>query len=267
MITITRDRSHARGLPTSEVKYVYHTSFAEPGAEDLYGYWGQRELELAPEASHMPDEVTRETARRMHYAAYRLHQAGRSRSASRWRQAYYTLRDQIVVGNRKLIYPAVHRWTALANQADDLIGECHIVLLHAVAAYNPWLGIRFSTYAFTCLMRALSRLAQRSAADKLTRSLTLETVADHNWREESTVDTFSPEMSRLDEFLRQDHPLLSEREKVVLRRRFNLTQEMETPTLEEIGHDLGISKERVRQVQATALVKLRRALLGIVPHC
>jgi DNA-directed RNA polymerase sigma subunit (sigma70/sigma32) len=32
-------------------------------------------------------------------------------------------------------------------------------------------------------------------------------------------------------------------------------------TLEQVGRELGLSKERVRQVQASALDKLRKALL------
>ena len=65
---------------------------------------------------------------------------------------------------------------SLSRLADDMASECQIVLIKAVAAFNPWLGIRFSTYAFTCLTRALSRLSQRLAADQLSRSLPLESL-------------------------------------------------------------------------------------------
>ena len=57
-----------------------------------------------------------------------------------------------------------------------MASECQIVLIKAVAAFNPWLGIRFSTYAFTCLMRSLSRLSQRHAADRLSQSMPLESL-------------------------------------------------------------------------------------------
>jgi RNA polymerase sigma-32 factor len=38
----------------------------------------------------------------------------------------------------------------------------------------------------------------------------------------------------------------------------------DTVTLESLGRELGISKERVRQIESQALIKLRRALERIV---
>ena len=66
---------------------------------------------------------------------------------------------------------------------------------------------------------------------------------------------------RIDEFLQANHSLLSPREKMVLVRRFSLDEQAKAGTLEEVGRELGLSKERVRQVQASALGNLRQALL------
>jgi DNA-directed RNA polymerase sigma subunit (sigma70/sigma32) len=72
-------------------------------------------------------------------------------------------------------------------------------------------------------------------------------------------------MPRIDEFLQEGHRLLSSREKRVLVRRFCLDERAKGGTLEQVGRELGLSKERVRQVQASALSKLRKALLEGVP--
>ena len=63
------------------------------------------------------------------------------------------------------------------------------------------------------------------------------------------------------EFLRDEHPLLSMREKMILRLRFCSPEIISNPTLAIVGKELGLSKERVRQVQALALDKLKKALL------
>ena len=171
-----------------------------------------------------------------------------------------------MVGNRKLSYKAVHKWAAFGLPTEELIGECQIVLIKSVAAYSPWVGIRFSTFAYTCLIRALSRLSKRQAADRLARSCSLESLnscelASHDGEEPNDL-----RLARLREFFREDHSLLTSREKLVLSRRYHLNDvDPRRVTLEQVGRDLGLSKERVRQVHKSAILKLREALTGGVP--
>ena len=54
---------------------------------------------------------------------------------------------------------------------------------------------------------------------------------------------------------------LSDTEQTVLRRRFNWQQQEESPlTLEEVGKIIGVTKERVRQIQNKALAKIRKLM-------
>ncbi len=251
----------ARTDDKEAIRFVYHESFAEANAAETYGATTTAAAIEQFNATHMEDEDTREHARRMHYAAWRVSQAPNKAAARRWRQRYFTLRDQIVLGNRKLVFRAVRKWTALAHRSDDMIGECYIVLIRAVAVYNPWMGVRFSTYAYTCLVRALSRLSQRFASDWLARSVPLETLVSEEPDDPDRDEPPSERLQRLDEYLHDDHPLLSPREKTILLRRFCPADPSGSQTLEKVGQDLGLSKERVRQVQATALNKLREALV------
>lgn len=247
-----------RGKPSSGRYFVYDPSFEERGAEALYTTVSA--ASRSEETEFMADEVTREVAKAMHYAAWRLSRARTAGEREKWEQLYFRHRDRIVMGNRKLVYRAVGRWMSPSQYAEDMAGECQIVLLQVVAAYNPWMGIRFSTYAFTCLMRALSRLSQRHANDRLARSMSLESLPDGEPREEDREEPPSVRLQRIDEFLQEHHQLLSSREKLVLIRRFSLDDRARSGTLEQVGRELGLSKERVRQVQASALNKLRQAL-------
>ncbi|BBI52757.1 hypothetical protein HORIV_51780 [Vreelandella olivaria] len=52
---------------------------------------------------------------------------------------------------------------------------------------------------------------------------------------------------------------LSEKQREVVVRRFGLRGH-ESATLEEVGAEIGLTRERVRQIQVEALKKLRRAL-------
>jgi len=241
--------------------HVAHESFALPEAETLYSPAARPAAPAG--AGHLHDDLTRDYAKRMHYAAYRMAQAADGRSRAKWERHYLALRDAIVLGNRKLVFRAVRRWQPTPTLADDLAGDCQIVLIQAVAAYNPWLGVRFSTYAFTCLMRALSRLSQRHANDRLAKAMPLESLADGEPRDGEEDESPTNRLAQLDAFLADGNDLLSTREKVVLLRRFCLTETSQSGTLEEVGRELGLSKERVRQVQAGALDKLRKALLGL----
>ncbi|OWK34565.1 sigma-70 family RNA polymerase sigma factor [Fimbriiglobus ruber] len=253
---VTRRAPRTALLPS----YVIHPSFDAKTARKTFEPSELLDHPVDFGDKHMPDDVTRDHARRMHYAAHRLHAAKTPGERARWQQTYFRLRDQIVLGNRKLIYRAVRRRMAVSNRADDMIGDCHIVLIQAVAAYNPWLGIRFSTYAYTCLVRALARMSHRLSTDWLARSMPLEALPDGEPRMKFVAVPSTTGQVRIEEFLRDDHPLLSDREKSIISRRFCLGDESNNQTLEKVGKELGLSKERVRQVQATALDKLRQAL-------
>jgi RNA polymerase sigma factor (sigma-70 family) len=256
----TRRVSRRHCLPA----YVLHPSFREKSAAQKYDPTPLLQDMSDASQPFMPDEMTREFARRMHYAAYRAHQSSSESLRRHWLDVYYKLRDRIVLGNRKLIYRAVRRRVLQATHTEDFISDCYIVLIHAVAAFNPWLNIRFSTYAYTCLVRALSRQNQRLATDRLSQALSFDALPDGepNVPSPSAAMAHEPHgMPPIDEFLRHDHPLLTDREKAILKLRFGWNDEGSSPTLEQVGRHVGLSKERVRQVQAVAINKLRAALI------
>jgi RNA polymerase sigma factor (sigma-70 family) len=252
-VSLTRSAGPAHGIE--------HDSFAEPGAQAEYdprpALRGASEYAIG----YMPDEVTRDFGRRMHYAAYRAKRAVRARDRNFWQTVYYQLRDRIVLGNQKLVYKAVRYRKAWQLRSDDLIGEGHVVLINAVERYNPWLGVRFSTYAFTCLVRALVRLTRKRIGleqrFQTHGTMSSETTPFGAMPEDRTNDL----PFDLDHYFQSNHPLLSDREKLVLQLRFGLGEQVEALKLELIGARLGLSKERIRQVQVSALTKLREAVV------
>lgn len=252
--------SPSRGRKKEEFaipRFVDHPSFHEKDANALYRRVGTSE-EATTSASHLPDEVTRELAKAMHYAAYRLREARDTIKASRWRQRYVELRNQIILGNRKLIFRAVHSRVRDPQLAEDCAAECHIVMIRVVSAYNPWLGIRFSTYAFTCLLRELTRLVQKQTRDRLRQAVSFDdSLTEDAFEAEANDARFQDPDASVGKFFAAEHPLLDDREKQVLSQRFGFNSDGSTLTLKDIGSELRISKERVRQVQNRGLDKLR----------
>lgn len=241
--------------------FLHSPDFERPDAARVFSPESLLDAPLEEGRKYMPDEVTREHAKRMHYAAFRARKARTRADRARWFAAYLGLRDRIVLGNRKLIYRAVQRRMARHSLADDMIGDCHIVLIQVVAAFNPWLTIRFSTYAYTCIIRALSRSSRKLASDRLARAMSFDVFPEGE--PGGRLPDEAPHSAgslRIEEFLHAGHPLLSDREKAIISRRFSLSEERAGQTLEQVGEAMGLSKERVRQVQASALGKLRLAL-------
>jgi len=52
---------------------------------------------------------------------------------------------------------------------------------------------------------------------------------------------------------------LTEKQREVIARRFGL-RGYETSTLEEVGHEIGLTRERVRQIQVEALKRMREIM-------
>lgn len=240
--------------------YIYHESFDEPNArremDPREGLGGPTEFSVG----YMPDDVTRDFARRMHYAAYRVRKATGSEAVA-WRRAYLALRDRIVLGNQKLVYKAVRSRKAWQLRSDDLIGDGFVVLIAAVERFNPWLGIRFSTYAYTCLIRGLVRQSRKQITFEKRFQVQPELPDEATPPGERKPAKGSPSDIPLERALQVGHPLLSEREKLILRMRYGIGEQDREMKLETIGTQLGLSKERIRQLQVGALAKLREALL------
>jgi RNA polymerase sigma factor (sigma-70 family) len=209
-------------------------------------------------SQHLPDEQTRLLVRRMHYAAYRMEQAATTRQRGHWSARYHLLRDAVIVGNHRLIYRVVHNCHVPPTDIDDAIGECQIVLVRAVELYNPWLTIRFSTYVYTCLLRAVRRFLGKVSHLRERVTAELEQVPELGEVDEPEGDA-AQAGGTVSRYLLEEHPLLTEREKIILSRRF-LADDAHLPTLKMLSSELGISKERVRQLQSGALNKIRLAL-------
>ncbi|MBM4057130.1 MAG: sigma-70 family RNA polymerase sigma factor, partial [Planctomycetes bacterium] len=83
----------------------------------------------------------------------------------------------------------------------------------------------------------------------------LQTAADTRADEHQSRLVESDRLRQVGRFLDR----LDSREQTIIIRRYGLDHSHEPQTLKEVGSALGVTKERVRQIEAKALEKLREA--------
>jgi RNA polymerase sigma factor (sigma-70 family) len=181
-----------------------------------------------------------------------------------WFAKLLVLRDQIVNANMPLVLAMAKR-TRLSNvDFSELISEGNMALLRAIEKFDVARGFKFSTYACRAILKAFSRASmkqsryrQRFPAEfdpEMERSDYME-----NRRERVEADC----VEQLRDIILKNAADLNEVEQVVIRERFAVCDGPETAhpkTLEEVGQLIGVTKERVRQIQNKALIKLKEAL-------
>lgn len=117
--------------------------------------------------------------------------------------------------------------------------------------------------------REVEAMAARLSAPDRSLNAPLTEEGDGEWQDMLADDAESPEAMVMQAhdgaarviLVQQALRELSDRERLIIRER---KLEDEAVTLEALGERLGISKERVRQIEGNALEKLRRALIARV---
>jgi RNA polymerase primary sigma factor len=181
----------------------------------------------------------------------------------RWRRKADRIREQIAETNLALVLAMAKRTRMSEVDFADLVSEGNMALLRAVDKFDAGRGYKFSTYACRAILKAfsrqgmkLSKYRQRFPTDfdpKLEKSNFLETRrADF---ERDTAD----EVKRIVQENRAD---LTSVERTVIEHRFGIeADENEKPmTLEQVGQIIGVTKERVRQIQNKAMAKIRKLM-------
>lgn len=169
------------------------------------------------------------------------------------------VRSQIIQANLRLVVSIARRFVDANSTFDDLVGEGNISLMYAVDKFNYSKGFRFSTYATHAIQRGYfrttakrqkenSRFILGAEADQFVQEQNEEDV---DWNQQHTLSVYRALVKCMD-------AVLDDREKFILMARFGLDNEQaETQTLKDLAGDLGICKERVRQLQNRALDKLQ----------
>jgi len=210
-----------------------------------------------------------------------------ARQLLRWHGTAHKYREQLAETNLALVLAMAKRVRLSEVDFADLIGEGNMALMRSVDKFDCGRGFKFSTYACRAILKAFSRHGikvtthnRRFGAEydpAFERSNHLETVRATHERE------CADEVKHIVTANKAD---LSEIEIKVISHRFGIdastalaalgsaesgskipeaTEGAQPLTLEQVGQVIGVTKERVRQIQNKALEKIRSALQAANP--
>ena len=198
------------------------------------------------------------------YSGKRL-SAPATRKLLAWGHRMLAARGVIVRLNLPLVLAMAKR-TRLSNMDfNELVSEGNMALLRSVEKFDCGRGFKFSTYSCRAILKSFSRVAMRASRYRGTFPTEFDPAMERSdFLERQREGLAGDCVDELKEIFLQNLAGLSDVERTVISERFALAplgSEPNAPkTLEQVGTLIGVTKERVRQIQNNALRKMRVAL-------
>jgi RNA polymerase sigma factor (sigma-70 family) len=174
-----------------------------------------------------------------------------------WQDEANVVKEVLINANMRLVVNIAKRHSGQTDNFFELLSDGNMSLIRAVEKFDFGRGFKFSTYASWAIMKNFARTIpdERHRRERF--------VTGHEEVFEVAPDTRSDEHEVVATKERATHSVnrlleyLEPREREIIRMRAGLDSHAKGMTLEEIGQQFGITKERVRQLNARAMKKLR----------
>ncbi|MDT8301987.1 MAG: sigma-70 family RNA polymerase sigma factor [Sedimentisphaerales bacterium] len=171
------------------------------------------------------------------------------------------IKRRIVEANLRLVISIAGKHMATGTDFSELVSKGNFALINAVEEFDYSMGVRFSRRASLTIAKEYAKLSGKITGSIKARAGAIKKL-EQGAQTLMTKDFAAIERAHqsLTQVIEDN---LTEREQHVILNRFGLIGspiKKETKTLKQIGEELGLSKERVRQVELTALQKLRQSL-------
>ncbi len=169
------------------------------------------------------------------------------------------VKNKIVQSNLRLVVSIAKRHVASTDDFFALVSDGNMSLIRAVEKFDYSRGNKFSTYASWAIMKNFARTIPSEFKHKDRFRTTTEEL--FLARQDDRLDPYVEEtvqrsrQRELSKILNR----LDEREQKIITARFGLGRGNEPLTLKQVGEEMGVTKERIRQLEARALLKLREA--------
>jgi RNA polymerase primary sigma factor len=281
------DEARARRILGQEIESIYDPSFDASDAESTIlapmpdGQRGDRAAHarrnglwlypLGADAPLLSHEQEAHLFRKLNYLKYRADKLRRALDPAHARAAEFdeierlqaealTVKNEIIRANLRLVVSIVKPRARAGHCLFELASDGNMSLIRAVEKFDYTRGFRFSTYATRAILRNLARTlaTERSRHYRFVTGregvfqATAARCADeqgHESGQRGRPEAIGRMLGRL-----------NDRERGVIVSRFGL-EGARAKTLRELGEELGITRQRVRQIEARAREKLREFAL------
>ncbi|HEY3245162.1 MAG TPA: sigma-70 family RNA polymerase sigma factor [Phycisphaerae bacterium] len=169
------------------------------------------------------------------------------------------VKNQIIRANLRLVVSIAKKHVGARPNFFEVVSDGNLSLMRAVEKFDFARGYRFSTYASWAIMKNYARTIPEQHYH-VNRYVTgqeelLDAIPDHRSDIPSTES-----LAGVRDVLVAGLNQLTPRERSIVAQHFGLTGDGSGQTLEELGNRLGVTKERVRQIEKRAIEKLREVL-------
>jgi RNA polymerase primary sigma factor len=167
-------------------------------------------------------------------------------------------REELAKANLRLVASIAGKLSISSEEFDEFVAEGNGILIYAIDKFDYSRGYRFSTYVTHAVQRHLYRVIdRRRKRAQREHACQAEVMAQEPMIETDPTELIEDEIKvAAAAVIAKLEDTLDEREQFIVRGRFGLDGSGNSLTFRELGEQLGLSKERVRQLLQRSLEKL-----------
>ena len=168
------------------------------------------------------------------------------------------LKNHLIRSNLRLVVSIAKKFMKQLDGFYELVSDGNVSLMRAVEKFDYRRGNKFSTYASWAILKNFTRTIP-AELQRLDRFRTGNDDVFSQSVENRRSFTSDEQVNSVQKgVIRELLCELDGREQKVIAFRYGLGDGLEPETLEQVGWRLGVTKERVRQIEVRTLEKLRR---------